>query len=194
MEETYAETRREFIAFWGEMAGSWGISKTMAQIYALLFSRTRPLDTDQIMTELGISRGNANMNLHKLLDWGLVNKVERPDTRKDFFQAETDVWKMTLRIIQQRQERELKPVTTKLNELAERLSVGETEAAALPPQGETPTDDRIVFRERLLQMVEFMQLFHQFTSMILPLLQAQNPNALAELMMSLDDYVNPEEE
>ena len=43
------------------------------------------------MDELKISRGNANMNLRALLDWGIIQKELRIGERKEFFKAEKDM-------------------------------------------------------------------------------------------------------
>src|SRR4051794_39394998 len=63
------EAQDRFIAVWGQMAGAWGISRTMAEVHALLYITGEPLCTDDIMERLEISRGNASMSLRALLDW-----------------------------------------------------------------------------------------------------------------------------
>jgi len=70
----------------------------MAQIHALLYAELEPMDTDAIMEELRISRGNANMNLRKLNEWGLVHKVSVEGDRKDYFIAEkmSGIWLFVL--------------------------------------------------------------------------------------------------
>ena len=77
----HEEALARFIEFWGDMASNWGINRTMAQIHALLYAVERPLDTDEIMERLQISRGNANMNLRSLVDWNLVKKVHQHGSR-----------------------------------------------------------------------------------------------------------------
>src|SRR3712207_4865863 len=74
----HQEAQERFILFWGEMASSWWINRTMAQIHALLYASEAPLDTDEIMERLQISRGNANMNLRSLTNWDLVRKTHIP--------------------------------------------------------------------------------------------------------------------
>ena len=108
----------EFVRLWGEMASQWGINRTMALIHALLYASSDPLDTDAIMERLAISRGNANMNLRALLDWGLVRKTHQAGSRKDFYEAEQDVWRITTTIIEERQRREIAPVQRALSEVA----------------------------------------------------------------------------
>ena len=70
---TIQEGRDKFIQSWGALGTSWGINRTMAQIHALLLISPEPLCAEEIMEALQISRGNANMNLRALMDWGLVN-------------------------------------------------------------------------------------------------------------------------
>jgi DNA-binding transcriptional regulator GbsR (MarR family) len=100
--------RDEFVAQWGAMGSSWGINRTMAQIHALLIITTPPLSTDDIMEELKISRGNAHMNLRELVGWGLVRSVIRKGERKEYFEAEKDVWKMFCIIVRERKRREIR--------------------------------------------------------------------------------------
>jgi hypothetical protein len=46
------------------------------------------------MEELAISRGNAHTNLKELVAWGLVRVVVRKGERREYFEAEKDVWKI----------------------------------------------------------------------------------------------------
>ena len=111
------EARRKFIEAWGAFGSAWGISRTMAQVHALLLLATEPLSTDDVMEQLNISRGNANMNLRALIDWGLVSKVLKPGERKDHFEAEKDVWRIATQITRERKKRELEPMVKLLSEL-----------------------------------------------------------------------------
>lgn len=81
----------------------------MAQIHALLITSPTPLTTDQVMAELKISRGNAHMNLRELTGWGLVRSVIRKGERKEYFEAEKDVWTMFTIIVRERKRREIEP-------------------------------------------------------------------------------------
>lgn len=90
----------------------------MAQIHALLLISHEALSADEIMEELKISRGNANMNIRALIDWGLVYKELKAGERKEFFVAEKDMWEVVKCIIIQRKKRELEPMTKVLDELS----------------------------------------------------------------------------
>lgn len=113
------EAKQQFIQSWGVLGSQWGINRTMAQVHALLLVASKPLSTDDIMEELSISRGNANMNIRDLMDWNLVEKVIVPGDRKEYFSAEKDIWRVATRIMYQRKKRELDPMIKVLNQLSE---------------------------------------------------------------------------
>lgn len=104
------EAKAEFISNWGAFASHWGINKTMAQVHALLLVTAEPLTCDDIMEQLSISRGNANMNVRELITWGLVDRKTIPGERKEFFIAEKDMWKVIKLIVKERKKRELDPM------------------------------------------------------------------------------------
>lgn len=113
------DAKQQFIHSWGVLGSQWGINRTMAQVHSLLLVASKPLSTDDIMEELSISRGNANMNIRDLMEWGLVDKVIVPGDRKEYFSAEKDIWKVATRIMYQRKKRELDPMVKVLNQLSD---------------------------------------------------------------------------
>jgi DNA-binding transcriptional regulator GbsR (MarR family) len=111
------EAKQQFISSWGAFGTHWGINRTMAQIHALLLISPDPLTQDDIMEELNISRGNTNMNIRELIDWGLVERVLLPGKRKEYFSAEKDIWKVVRQIVKERKKRELEPMLKLLDQL-----------------------------------------------------------------------------
>lgn len=174
--------RQHFIAAWGDMASAWGISKTMAQVYALLYVSTEPLDMDHIMAELDISRGNASMTLHRLMEWGLASKAERPerDSRKDYYSAEKDVWALTLKVIRERNEKEIQPVMHHLTEIAASL---ERDADGQLRQVQP---EEAALKARIEEMTAFLQLFNTVVERMLPLIQAKDLKQIERLLKVLD--------
>src|SRR5688500_17675263 len=102
-----AEAKSQFIQAWGTLGSKWGINRTMAQLHALLIVSPDPLSAEELMEALNISRGNANMNIRDLMDWGLVEKIHKPGDRKEYFSAEKDIWKVTKQVARERKKREL---------------------------------------------------------------------------------------
>lgn len=112
------EGKERFIQAWGALGSNWGVNRTMAQIHALLLLSPEALSAENIMEDLKISRGNANMNIRALIDWGLVYKELKPGERKEFFVAEKDLWEVVKQIIIQRKKKELEPMVKVLDEIS----------------------------------------------------------------------------
>jgi DNA-binding transcriptional regulator GbsR (MarR family) len=112
------EGKEKFIESWGKMASDWGINRTMAQVHALLLVAPESLTADEVMEQLDISRGNANMNIRALMDWGLVHKSLKQGERKEYFFAEKDMWIVVTKIIIQRKKKELEPMLKVLEEVS----------------------------------------------------------------------------
>jgi len=113
------EAKEKFIQAWGALGSHWGINRTMAQVHALLLITPESLSAEEIMSTLDISRGNANMNLRALIDWGLVSKEHKAGERREYFYAEKDIWQVAQQVIIERRKRELKPVLRVLEEVKE---------------------------------------------------------------------------
>ncbi len=171
----HQEALQRFILFWGEMASRWGINRTMAQIHALLYASEAAMDTDEIMKQLQISRGNANMNLRSLINWDLVRKIHQSGSRKDFYTAEKDVWKITMRVITEREKRELQPVKQQLlgcREMLEGDEEGERQLSAEEEQ----------FSERIGNLIELMEVFEGFSKSLLPYMKTRSIDETRQLI------------
>ena len=144
---------REFVLLWGDMASSWGVNKTFAQIHALLYATGQSMDTDAIMETLEISRGSANMNLRALAEWGLVSLNSKEGSRKDYYQADGNIWDVTIKIINERSKREIKPLLERLGEFSDE-------------DGLDP-----LFQSRLSDMINVVNIFESFTEALIPTLK-----------------------
>ena len=120
----------KYIQTWGSLASNWGVNKTMAQVHALLLVSTKPLSADQIMEALKISRGNVNMNVRALIDWGIVSKEFVAGERKEFFIADKDIWELFKQVTKERKKREIEPVLKVLAELQSDVQEDTEEAEA----------------------------------------------------------------
>lgn len=139
----FADAKQEFLQTWGRLGSEWGINRTMAQVHALLLISPKPLTTEDIMADLSISRGNANMNLRELLSWDLIEKVLVPGDRKEYFTAEKDMWEIAKKVAKERKRRELEPVIKVLNRL-EQVEDSEKEAEVKE------------FKKRITELNEFV--------------------------------------
>lgn len=118
-DSNWEDSRDEFISQWGALGSNWGINRSMAQVHALLMTAPLPMHTEEIMERLQISRGNANTNIRELIGWGLVRLVVKKGERREYFEAEKDVWKIFITITKERRRRELDPALLVLRKCAE---------------------------------------------------------------------------
>lgn len=117
--EKLKQAKDEFVSQWGALGTQWGINRTMAQIHALLMIAPEALTTDEVMAELQISRGNAHSNLKELVAWGLLRVVVKRGERREYFEAEKDVWQIFTIVARERKRREIDPALAVLSRCVE---------------------------------------------------------------------------
>jgi DNA-binding transcriptional regulator GbsR (MarR family) len=105
---------QSFVLHFGEMGSHWGINRTVGQIYALLFVAERPLNAEELVEQLGISRSNISIGLKELQSWRLVRLTHLPGDRREYFSAPEDVFAIFKTLAEERQRREVEPTLTML--------------------------------------------------------------------------------
>lgn len=136
-------TMQRCVLHWGEMAGRWGISRSVAQIHALLFLAPEPLTADMIAETLNVARSNVSVSLKELQAWDLVSVTHQLGDRRDYFQARKDIWEVITAIMDGRKKREIDPTVQVLRECT-------AEARKDPETPEQVT-------ERIAVMLEFLE-------------------------------------
>ncbi|CAA6819501.1 MAG: HTH-type transcriptional regulator [uncultured Aureispira sp.] len=160
------EAKQRFIQAWGTLGSNWGINRTMAQVHALLLISAEALCADDIMEKLKISRGNANMNIRALIDWGLVFKELKPGERREYFISEKDMWNVVRQIIIHRKKKELEPVLRVLNDVSD-------------IEGDGPD------QEAFLDVIKEIQLFASKADKTLDKLVSSDANWLMKTFMKM---------
>lgn len=119
-----------FVMHFGEMGSRWGMNRTVSQIYALLMISEEPLNADQIVDCLGISRSNVSMGLKELQSWNLLRLHSIQGDRKDYYGTPEDIWEIARTLIEERRKREIDPTLSMLRNLLMKDPVNETEQYA----------------------------------------------------------------
>ena len=104
---------------WGEMGQLWGVNRSVAQIHALLYVADEPLAAEDIADRLRIARSNVSTSLKELVGWNLVRRVHVMGDRRDFYEAEADMFEMVRRIAEGRKAREIDPTIEVLKRCVE---------------------------------------------------------------------------
>lgn len=132
-----------FVLHWGEMGSSWGVNRSVAQIHALLYLSEEPISAEEIAERLVMARSNVSNSLRELLSWNLIRRVHVMGDRRDFYEAESDVFEMVRRIAQERKAREIDPAIAVL-----RASLAEAKADSSTGPG---------VRKRIAAMLDFTE-------------------------------------
>lgn len=77
------------------IARLFGVSKSVGEIYGLLFISDAPVPLDYIRSRLNLSSGSASQGLRLLRTLGAVHATYMPGDRRDHFMAETGLRKIT---------------------------------------------------------------------------------------------------
>lgn len=133
-----------------------GISKSMGQIYGLLFCREQPLPMDDIVSLLGISKGSASQGLRTLRQLGAVTQAYRVGDRRDHFQAEVKLRKLVSGFLDEQVEPHLSSGAGRLQNLRLMLASGDLDAETLD------------FADKRMKLLEA---WHQKARKLLPLVQ-----------------------
>lgn len=107
---------RKFVLHWGEMGTRWGVSRTVAQIHALLYLAEKPLNAEEISDTLSVARSNVSTSLKELQAWGLIKVSHAMGDRRDHFEAIQDITQLFRVIVEERKRREIDPTLALLRE------------------------------------------------------------------------------
>ncbi len=88
----------------GALMELWGFRRQLGRVWAVLFLSDRPLAAPELCERLQISTGLLSMSLAELRRWAVVRTIEVAGERKDFVEAETNVWRMVARVLREREK------------------------------------------------------------------------------------------
>lgn len=108
------EAVEAFVLQWGDLGGQWSVNRSVSQIHALLYLAEQPMTAEDIATALGLARSNVSNSIKELQSWDLIRRVPVKNDRRDYFEAETDVWEIATRIAAGRKRREIDPALAAL--------------------------------------------------------------------------------
>jgi DNA-binding transcriptional regulator GbsR (MarR family) len=111
-----SEAVSRFVAHWGTMGDHWGLNRSVSQVHALLYLSEKPLTAEEIAGALGMARSNVSTSLRELQAWDLIRRSPVLGDRRDYFEAETDIWAVVTRIAAGRKSRELDPAAAALRD------------------------------------------------------------------------------
>jgi DNA-binding transcriptional regulator GbsR (MarR family) len=91
----------------GRLMVLWGFKRNMGRVWTVLYLAGEPLTAKQLRERLQLSTGAVSMTLGELGRWGVVRKLWVQGDRRDFYEAEANVWKMVSRVMRERERAEI---------------------------------------------------------------------------------------
>jgi HTH-type transcriptional regulator, glycine betaine synthesis regulator len=141
----------------GALMEFWGFRRVMGRLWATLYLSDDPLSAAELCERLEISTGAASMTVNELERWGVVLRSRRPGDRREYFEAETDIWKMVSRVLRERELAQVERALEVFERARDRLQ------RAIPP-GEQARIARMV--ERIGKLVDLARVGRALLSAI----------------------------
>jgi len=142
----------------GHLMEFWGFKRNMGRVWAMLYLCDAPLSSSDLQSRLQISSGAVSMTTAELIRWGVVRKVWEPGERKDFFEAESNLWKMVSHVLAERELRLIAQTIESLEEALDSLKERITES-----QGDEKANARRK-RDRVVKLLQLAKLGHKMIS------------------------------
>jgi len=146
MENELHQAQENLIQELGRLSAFAGFNKVTGQIYGLLYLNKEPVSLGEIAEQLDISKGNVSLNIRYMERWGLIHPISKKGDRKDYYQAETDFWKIFRGILSERDKKEIEHTLNAIKDILESVSAQENNE-------ENP--ESVLYQERLEHMLDF---------------------------------------
>lgn len=96
MKKNLTDAQDVFLGKINQICNRFGLNNLMAQLYALLYLSNKPLSLNEMVERLKISKASASINMRILERYGAVRRVWVKDSRKDYYEAETDIGRVIM--------------------------------------------------------------------------------------------------
>ena len=111
----------DLIKMAGLLSSRLSISPIAGQIYALLYLSRSPVSLNDMVRELGISKGSASTNIRALEFWGAVKKVWVNSDRKDYYEGNPGIEDIVLKRIKEGVEKRMNEVIPYIEAVGKKL-------------------------------------------------------------------------
>lgn len=168
--DTLTQARSHFIQGMSRISHFWGFPKAMGAIYGAIYLAAAPLSLDEIVAQVGVTKGAVSTNVRQLERVGLVHKHIKVGQRKDYYTPEIDFWKVVRGLLRERQHSEFDRA---LASVGESLALLENE----------PDPAAELARQRMGAMLAF---FHTLDSLVNAVLKLEGLVSLSALKSLLE--------
>lgn len=149
-----SRTQGEIVQVCADTVHQLGLSRSVGQIFGVIYCSPRPLAFADVVAALALSKGSVSQGLRFLRELGAIKPVQLPGKWREHFVAETELRRLLRGVLKNRLQAPLQSGVARLKTIERQLAA----------QGEPD-------REFLAQRLESLQTWHRQTLFFLPLLQ-----------------------
>jgi DNA-binding transcriptional regulator GbsR (MarR family) len=161
MDDQLAIARQNFIQGMSRISHFWGFPKAMGAIYGAIYLSPQPVSLDELVEQVGVTKGAISTNVRTLERLGMVHKHMEVGDRKDYYTAESDFWKVARGMLREREKQEFDQA---LRTVGESLTMART-SEALASDAELAA----FYQQRMSTMQEFFNSLDNLVAMLLAL-------------------------
>lgn len=115
----------------GALIEAWGFKRNMGRMWTVLYLEDHPLSAADLTERLGLSTGAVSMLLAEMQQWGAVKKAWLVGERREYYEAETSIWKMVSRVFRERELRWIQTAHEAFQQASDELGDGDDERRRL---------------------------------------------------------------
>ena len=158
MNSELLQARENFIQGMSRVSHFWGFPKAMGAIYGAIYLTPDPVSLDELVEQVGVSKGSVSTNVRLLERLGMVHKQVQLGDRKDYYVAETDFWKIARGVLRERERNEFDQALRTVQE-----SIAMIDAAS------EDAETAAFYRQRMLAMQNFFNGLDNLVGMLIAL-------------------------
>ncbi len=144
----------------GAAAATSGVlNQLQGRVFGLLYLSRGPLSLQEIAAELQQSKSNISVQIRGLVEWHLVRRVHVPGSRKDHYEAATDLVRVMQEISERRFRWNMRQVLT---------TADETERAMGSEERSVDSDRASFVRSRLGELRDFFTMMDSMIGLFTP--------------------------
>ena len=159
MPDDLRQARTNFIEGMSRISNFWGFPKAMGAIYGAIYLSPSPISLDELVAQVGVSKGAVSTNVRQLERLGMVHKHFQLGDRKDYYSAETDFWQLVKNVLREREK----------NEFARALNTVEESLEIVNGIRAQDNDLAAFYQERLDNMKRFFDTLDNLVATLLAL-------------------------
>jgi DNA-binding transcriptional regulator GbsR (MarR family) len=102
-----------------QIAQFWGFPRALGAVYGALYLAPRPLSLDELVELTGVTKGAVSTHARSLERLQMVHKRVELGDRKDYYVAETKLWKVVKNVLAQRRQQDFDRALAAVGDLVE---------------------------------------------------------------------------